>query len=73
VEKLQMPKSKRFTRKFYRKRRKTHAIHLQVRHCRQSKLCFKPAEHDWEGYFESLAEQGFQNNLFFGANSKKLG
>jgi len=27
--------------------------------------------HDWEGYFESLAEQGFQNNPFFRSGTKK--
>ena len=33
-------------------------------------LCYR---HDLEGYFESLAEQGFQNNPFFRSGTNKWG
>jgi len=33
----------------------------------------RKSKHDLEGYFESLAEQGFQNNPFFCSSTKKWG
>ena len=33
--------------------------------CFAMPLSYNPSSHDLEGYFESLAEQGFQNNPFF--------
>jgi len=35
------------------------------------KRVLKKNEYDLEGYFENLAKQGFQNNLFLGWGTKK--
>jgi len=38
------------------------------------RICFGlNSKHDLEGYFESPAEQGFQNNPFFRSSTKKWG
>jgi len=41
---------------------------IQARSQEQTRIHDK---HDWEGYFESLVEQDFQNNLFFRSGTKK--
>jgi len=41
--------------------------------CFAMPLSYNPSSHDLEGYFESLAEQGFQNNPFFRSGTKKWG